>query len=156
MNQPYDGQQSPAPIPHSPTSAYGSPSPYTSPSAPSTAGTSSRGEAGFFRAMFDFSFQHFITVKFSSFIYVLAFVVAAVYWGLQVLVAILMGLALASDPWTGEQGFNVFPLVLAILFGWIPSVILLIAMRLGLEFAVATIRTAQNTKRLVEVAEAGR
>ena len=42
---------------------------------------------------------------------------------------------------------------LAILFGWIPSVISLIAMRLGLEFAVATVRTAQNTGRIAQAAQ---
>ncbi|MGO3507037.1 MAG: DUF4282 domain-containing protein [Brachybacterium tyrofermentans] len=46
------------------------------------------------------------------------------------------------------------PLILAIVFGWIPSVIALIAMRLGLEFSVATVRTAQNTKKIAEQAQA--
>src|SRR5699024_1016757 len=62
----------------------------------------------------------------------------------------------AAEGFYGEPSFNPVLLVLAILFGWIPSVISLIAMRLGLEFSVATVRTAQNTKRIAEVAEHGR
>ena len=162
MTQPYNGNQSPAPIPSSPDSAYGSDPAYgTDPaygsqSAAGSPAAAGHHEAGFFRAMFDFSFTHFITVRFSSFIYVLAFVVAALYWVVQVITGILMGVALGADVWTGEQGFNAVPLIFAILFGWIPSVILLIAMRLGLEFAVATVRTAQNTKRIADATEAGR
>jgi len=111
------------------------------------------GEAGFFKALFDFRFEHFITVKFSSFLYVIAFVVAALMWLSNILWAIVAGAAWGSmNSFYGEGGFNAVPLVLAILFGWIPSVIALIAMRLGLEFAVATVRTAQNTSRLAESA----
>ncbi len=112
------------------------------------------GEAGFFKALFDFRFEHFITVKFSSFLYVLAFVVAALMWLSNILWAIVVGAAWGSmNSFYGEGGFNAVPLILAILFGWIPSVIALIAMRLGLEFAVATVRTAQNTGRLAEAAQ---
>lgn len=159
MTQPYNGEQNPAPIPSSPHSAY---SPYSGSGAEQTYGHQSGPgapvpsrprEAGFFRAIFDFSFEHFITVKFSSFLYVLAFIIAALYWVVQVITGVLMGFALGADVWTGEQGFNAVPLILAILFGWIPSVVLLIAMRLGLEFVVATVRTAQNTRRIADVVE---
>lgn len=150
MTQPYPGSGSPAPVPNSPYPAYGQSSAPGAPTPPP------RREAGFFRAMFDFSFDHFITVRFSSFIYALAFIVAGLYWLLQIISGIVLGMALGVDMMTGEQGFNPVPVIIALLLGWIPSVILLIAMRLGLEFAVATVRTAQNTRRIAEAAEARR
>lgn len=114
-------------------------------------------EAGFFRAMVDFKFQHFITVRFSSFLYIVAFLVAALLWLSQIISGIVFGAALGNlnTAFYEEPSFNAVPLLLAILFGWIPSVIALILMRLGLEFAVATVRTAQNTTKLAEAA-AGR
>lgn len=113
-----------------------------------------RQEAGFLRALFDFTFTHFITVKFSSFLYVIAIIVALLMWLLQILSAILTGAAWGSmNSYYGEGGFNAVPLILAILFGWIPSVIALLVFRLALEFSVATVRTAQNT---TEIAEQGR
>lgn len=114
----------------------------------------SSGEgANFFRALFDFKFDHFITVKFSSFLYIVVFVVAALIWLGQIVSAIMFGVVLGNvNSFFGEPSFNAVPLVLSILFGWVPSVIALIAMRLGLEFAVATVRTAQNTTRIVEAA----
>ncbi|MGP5056091.1 DUF4282 domain-containing protein [Brachybacterium paraconglomeratum] len=109
------------------------------------------GEAGFFKALFDFKFEHFITVKFSSFLYVIAFVVAALMWLSNIVSGIVFGFAWGSmNSYFGEPSFSPVPLILSILFGWIPSVIALIAMRLGLEFAVATVRTAQNTGRIAE------
>lgn len=113
------------------------------------------GEAGFFRALFDFTFTHFITVKFSAFLYIVAFVVALLVWLGQILCGIMFGSVLGSfNSFYGESSFNAVPLILAIVFGWIPSVIALIAMRLGLEFSVATVRTAQNTKKIAERAQA--
>ena len=113
-----------------------------------------RQEAGFFRALFDFTFTHFITVKFSSFLYVIAIIVALLMWLLQIISGITVGAAWGSmNSYYGEGGFNAVPLILAILFGWIPSVIALLVFRLGLEFSVATVRTAQNT---TEIAEQGR
>lgn len=107
--------------------------------------------------MVDFRFEHFITVKFSTFLYVVAFIVAALLWLGQILFGIMLGATIGSvNSLFEEPSFNAVSLVLAILFGWIPSVIALIAMRLGLEFSVATVRTAQNTRRIADVAEHGR
>src|SRR5690625_7207596 len=105
--------------------------------------------------MVDFKFDHFITVKFSTFLYIVAFVVALLLWLGEILVAILFGVMLgsAAEGFYGKPSFNPVLLVLAILFGWSTSVISLIAIRLRLEFRVATVRTAQNTKRIAAVAE---
>lgn len=145
QGSPAYGQGSPASGPQIPQETPGAPAP------------TAQGEAGFFRALFDFTFTHFITVKFSAFLYIVAFLVAILMWLGQILMAILFGVALGSaNSYFDEASFNAVPLVLAIVFGWIPSVISLIAMRLGLEFSVATVRTAQNTKTIAEAATATR
>ena len=145
QQQAWGSAQSPAAAPH-PVGA--------GPSGGGASGDGRFGEAGFFKALFDFRFEHFITVKFSSFLYVIAFVVAALMWLMSIVNGIFLGIAWGSmNSFYGEGGFNAFPLILSILFGWIPSVIALIAMRLGLEFAVATVRTAQNTGRIAEASQ---
>lgn len=142
-------QPSPAAAPHNGQPAHGQTGWNQQPSP-----TSSGEGANFFRALFDFKFDHFITVKFSSFLYIVVFVVAALIWLGQIVFAIFFGAMLGSlNPFVGESSFNAVPLVVSILFGWIPSVIALIGMRLGLEFAVATVRTAQNTTRIAGAAE---
>ena len=154
------GQGSPGSSQPSPAYGPASPAGQQIPQDPSRAPapqSSGNGESGFFRAMVDFRFDHFITVKFSSFLYIVAFLVAALLWLGQILLAILFGVALGSaTSFYEEASFNAVPLILAIVFGWIPSVIALIAMRLGLEFSVATVRTAQNTTKLADAATAVR
>lgn len=141
--------------------AYGPASPAAGPQIPQgdswAPAAQKSGEVNFFRAMFDFKFDHFITVKFSSFLYIVAILVALLLWLGQIVSAVVFGSLLGSmGSFYGEASFNAVPLVLAIVFGWIPSVISLIAMRLGLEFSVATVRTAQNTTRIADAAAAGR
>ncbi|MCT1998543.1 DUF4282 domain-containing protein [Brachybacterium muris] len=144
QEQAWGSAQSPAAAPHA---VGGGPS-------GSASGDGRFGEAGFFKTLFDFKFEHFITVKFSSFLYVLAFVVAALMWLSNIVSGIVFGFAWGSmNSYFGEPSFSPVPLILSILFGWIPSVIALIAMRLGLEFAVATVRTAQNTGRIAEASQ---
>ena len=145
QQQDWGSAQSPAAAPH-PVGA--------GPSGGGASGDGRFGEAGFFKALFDFRFEHFITVKFSSFLYVIAFVVAALMWLSNIVSGIMFGFAWGSmNSYFGEPSFSPVPLILSILFGWIPSVIALIAMRLGLEFAVATVRTAQNTGRIAEASQ---
>ena len=147
-----------APQPGAQQQAWGSAQSPAAAPYPATGGGASGdgrfGEAGFFKALFDFKFEHFITVKFSSFLYVIAFVVAALMWLSNIVSGIMFGFAWGSmNSYFGEPSFSPVPLILSILFGWIPSVIALIAMRLGLEFAVATVRTAQNTGRIAEASQ---
>lgn len=85
---------------------------------------------GFFGALFDFSFQSFITVKFATLIYMVLLVFLALGWLFMVIAGF------ATDAWAG---------VLALLLGWIPAVIYLILIRVMLEFYIAMIRTSQNT-----------
>ncbi|MGO1924719.1 MAG: DUF4282 domain-containing protein [Brachybacterium tyrofermentans] len=157
QGSPASGQGSPAYGQGSPAYGQGSPAAGAQiPQDPSWVPAPKQdGEAGFFRALFDFTFTHFITVKFSAFLYIVAFVVALLLWLGQILCGIMFGAMLGSfNSFYGESSFNAVPLILAIVFGWIPSVIALIAMRLGLEFSVATVRTAQNTKKIAEQAQA--
>ncbi|WP_010525474.1 DUF4282 domain-containing protein [Nesterenkonia sp. F] len=85
---------------------------------------------GFFGALFDFSFQSFVTVKFATFIYIVLLVFLVLGWLFMVIGGFV------ADTWVG---------VLALLLGWIPAVIYLILIRVMLEFYIAMIRTSQNT-----------
>lgn len=98
--------------------------------------------------MFDFSFRSFVTLSFAKVIFIVAIVIACLWW----LFAIISGFGMASigdalSPYRSGGGTVILG-VLALLFGWIPPAIFLILVRLGLEFSVATIRTAQNTSQL--------
>ncbi|GAA1154697.1 DUF4282 domain-containing protein [Nesterenkonia sandarakina] len=84
----------------------------------------------FFAALFDLSFQSFVTVKFAKFIYVL--LIAFVVLGYLVVVA---------SAFTEGPGVGLF----ALLLGWIPAAIYLILIRITLEFMIALVRTSQNT-----------
>ena len=88
--------------------------------------------------MFDFSFRHFITISFAKVIFVIAMVIAC----LAYLSLLLLFLGFGS-------GRGILFGLIVLLFGWIPPAIFLIIVRLGLEFSVANIRTAQNTSQLV-------
>lgn len=93
-----------------------------------------------------------MALTFAKVLFIIAIVIAALWW----LFAIISGFGMGSlsgmfSPYGygSGDGTVVFG-VLAILFGWIPPALFLIVVRLGLEFTVATIKTAQNTSVLVE------
>lgn len=100
--------------------------------------------AGFFKALFDFSFSSYITVSFAKIVYIALIVVCGLSW----LSMILMGFAFDS-----QMGTFFGPL--ALFLGWIPSVVNIVLSRLGLEAAVALIRIAQNTTELVSQGKKG-
>lgn len=105
------------------------------------------GRPGFLRALFDLSFRHSVTVGFAKVIYVLAIVVAVGAW----VIALFTSLSAMNDPWVGAAaGWGVVgTLVLGL-----PLVLLwIVLVRVGLEVTVATVRTADNTARLVELGE---
>lgn len=112
------------------------------------------GEPGFFRALFDFRFRHFITIKFAGVIYIIAIIVAALQWILWIVCGFLMGAAGSGSSYDygydsllalGGGDFNPVFGILAIVLGWIPAAIQIIVCRVVLEFLVAGVRTAQNT-----------
>lgn len=91
---------------------------------------------GFISALFDFSFTKFVTISFAQFVYILAVAGIAVLWLVFVLAAFM------DSATTG---------ILVLLFGWIPALIWLVFIRLGIEMAVAVVRTAANTGELVRL-----
>ena len=91
---------------------------------------------GFFAALFDLSFQSFITIKFARFIYLFFIIVFTLMWFVGLISSI-------SAIFAGDGGWLVF--LAFLLFGWIPLVIYLVLVRLSLEFMIALVRTSQNT-----------
>ncbi|MGO1182226.1 MAG: DUF4282 domain-containing protein [Micrococcaceae bacterium] len=89
---------------------------------------------GFFGALFDFSFQSYVTVKFAKLIYILLLLFIALW--------LVFGWLLTSILLIGQE-----PLagIFLLLLGWIPAVVMLVLARVSLEFYIAMIRTAQNT-----------
>lgn len=109
---------------------------------------------GFFRALFDLRFERFLTTAFVVDLYVVAWVFAALVWLLGILCGIVAGLALGTVTYEGETAFAVWPLVVAVLLGWVPSLFAIIALRVVIEVCVATVRTSRNTAELVAHARA--
>lgn len=105
--------------------------------APALQATSTTAQAGvgFIRALFDFSFSHYVTLGFMKFIYIISLGLIALSWFVSMIAAF------SAD---ATAGFIV------LLFGWIVAIAVLIGVRLGLERAVAQIRTAQNTTLIYE------
>ncbi|MFT8396505.1 DUF4282 domain-containing protein, partial [Propionibacterium sp.] len=132
-NQPPYGSQQPNQPP------YGSQQP-NQPQQPASAAPLSEHK-GFFKALFDLSFSHFIAIRFASVIFVIAIIVAALEWLFWI---ILAGVSSQS----GSSG--ALFIILVILFGWIPALVQIIFTRVLLEFLISSIRTAQNTSELVK------
>jgi hypothetical protein len=105
------------------------------------------GEPGFIKALFDLRFNHFVSIKFASIIYVIAIVLAGLTWLWYIVIGFMMGFAVE------EVGSDYSPImgILAIFLGWIPAVIQIVVSRVILEFLVSGVRTAQNTTKLVEL-----
>lgn len=91
-------------------------------------------DSGFFKALFDFSFSNFITVKFAKVIYMLILAVIALFVLVSSLVIIAQGLTVG----------NLLMLIVSVVGGFF----YLILARLGLEFSVAMIRVAQNSTEI--------
>lgn len=104
-----------------------------SPGQPNAQNTPAQG-GEFFGSLFDFGFKNFITLKFATAIYIVAIVLI----GIGYLVGVIVGFGVGAGAG-----------VAALIFGWIPALVYVLLVRVGLEFAVATIRTAQNTSELV-------
>lgn len=110
------------------------------------------GSGGFFKSLFDFRFDNFIAVRWAGFIYIIAIVVAALSWLGSIIGGIVTGAAAGSaSAYFGEApSFSPWPLLLAIIFGWIIPALWVIFVRLGLELIVANVKTAENTKQIAD------
>ena len=89
-----------------------------------------------FKALIDYKFDSFITVKLSSVFYAILMVLVALFAGITVLSGIV---ALGG----GDVGAG----LLTIIFGPIFALILLVIIRLWFEQAIALILIAENTKK---------
>ena len=109
-------------------------------------------QTGFFKSLFDIRFDSFIAVKWAGFIYIIAIVVAALSYLATIIAGISAGVAAGSAAAYFNDGpsFNVLPLILAIIFGWIVPALWVIGVRLVLELIVSNIKTAENTKRIAD------
>ncbi|HLS00710.1 MAG TPA: DUF4282 domain-containing protein [Beutenbergiaceae bacterium] len=97
--------------------------------------TRSRPKDSFFDVLFDLNFDKYLTLRFAKVIYILmvAFII------LTYLVWIIVGFA--AEVWLG---------FLILFLGWIPVAINIVLTRVGLEFMVAMIKTAENTSIMAQ------
>lgn len=88
---------------------------------------------GFFKALFDFSFKSFVTIKFAAVIYGIALLLIGIFT--------LIGIIFAFVTMTQEPVAGFFMLIITLIL----APFYLILVRLTLELYVAMVRTAQNT-----------
>src|SRR5690606_25174059 len=101
-------------------------------------------------AAFDLSFTKYATPGLAKIVFFLAIAVGVVYW----LSAIIGGFTVGSIGAEFGGGSNPVLGLLAIFFGWIPVLFWILIVRIGLEFAVANVRTATDIRKVREVLEA--
>lgn len=104
--------------------------PYNFPSADQVANEA----GGFFRKLFDFKFRKFITPEITGIVYAIAIGLIGLTWLFFTISAFRMNI-----------GFG----FVALIIGPIVALVYIIFIRMGMEFVVASIRTAQNTGELV-------
>ena len=147
--QDYAGSQQPYGTAHqgygTGQTGYGTASGYPSYGTPASGpadSTSGQGK-GFFSALFDFSFDHFVAVKFARVIYIIAVILAAA--------TLIFGWLLPALAMFGESFFGGIALLL---FAWIPvgliALVQLVFIRVFLEFVISSVKTAENTSKLVK------
>lgn len=129
--------------------------------APQAAGFSAQdavkapaGEPNFFKALLDFNFEHFVSLKFAKVIYLIGIVLNVLAWlGWTVFFFIIgaagnaIGSAFGSS---GSGGGMIIMGVLTLLFGWIIALLNVIVLRVLIELVIAQVRTAQNTTKLAQ------
>lgn len=108
-------------------------------------------DANPFRAAFDFTFDSYATPGLVKIIYVLAVILAAIWWIGGTIMSFITGAAITSlgDPY-GESG-GAGGVVLGIfwlLLGWIPALLWLLLVRIMLEASIALVRVADDIRHL--------
>ncbi len=132
---------------------YGQQAVYAQPAGYGQPGTATPADQrGFFKSLFDFRFNTFVATRWAGIIYILAIVVAVFAWIATIISGIAAGSAsrVAMSYWEPEPSFSPWPLLFAILFGWIVPALWVIFVRLALELIVASVKTAEHTKRLAD------
>lgn len=92
------------------------------------------------KSLFDLSFTRFVSPSIAKFAYIL--------------IMVLIALSYVSLVFAAFQFNAAFGLFTLVLFGPLVSLIYLVLARVGLEALIATIRTAENTRDLVQLAGA--
>ncbi|MDO5031155.1 DUF4282 domain-containing protein [Corynebacterium sp.] len=118
--------------------------------------------ANFFSALFDFKFQNFVTVKFASVIYMIALVIGVLNWigGLIMSIMTAAGAGMFDaayyDVFGSSSGSGVLGVMMIfghLIFGTIALFLYVITVRVVLEAFVANIKTAENTRDILEKQE---
>lgn len=112
-------------------------------------------DANPFRAAFDFGFNHYVTPGLVKIIYVLAVILAVIWWIGGAIMTFVMGGAVNSasseiygnSGGSGGTGFIVLG-VLDLLLGWIPALLWLLFIRIILEASMALVRLATDMRSL--------
>lgn len=136
--QPYDPNQPPAGPP-------GGGTPYASwqPQQPQPQRRFS--DANPLRAAFDFGFNSYATPGLVKIIYVLALIMAALWWLGGGLGALIAGIAARN---LGGGGGTVALGVVGLLLGWIPALLWLLFVRIVLEASLALVRVADDARHI--------
>lgn len=102
-----------------------------------------RGDGdSFFKALFDFSFSRYITIDFVKVIYAIVLAFIALGW--------VVGLIMSFTGFADGVGTGFLLVFGFLIFGTAAAFLSLVFARIGLEFYVAMVKTAQNTSKLVE------
>lgn len=88
-------------------------------------------------------------MRWAGIIYVLHIIACVGTWLFLIGWSVFFGIILGANLF-GESSFNPVPLILAIFLGWIPALLQLVYGRMMLEFIVASIKTAENTRKIAE------
>lgn len=136
--------QPPGQGPGGPGQSYGQPPAEPPPSR-------SIADANPFKAAFDFSFNSYATPGLVKIIYVLATILAIIWWIGGTIMVFITGSAFSSlnDPY-GESGGagGVVLGIIALLLGWIPALLWLLIVRIALEASMALVRLADDMRHI--------
>lgn len=123
------------------------------PVRPSPAMSSRPSAGGMLASLVDFSFRRSIVADGAGVIYGLWIAAVLAHWLLWIVLSAMIGFSTpASAYWADTPRAPWLP-VLVILLGWIPALLAIGLGRAALELITATVRTARDTRRTVEVLE---
>jgi len=103
---------------------------------------------GFFGKLFDTRFQDYVTPSIVKVIFWIAIIAALLTW----ITAIISGFATGVNRW---GSFNPWYGLAALFLGWIPPLLSIIWVRVGLEAILALIRLSKDTRRIRHHLERG-
>lgn len=106
------------------------------------------------RAAFDFGFNRYATPGLVKIIYVLAVVIAAVWWIGGTITTFVLGAAVSDlgrmTTGSGGGGGGIVLGIVSLLLGWIPALLWVLLVRVVLEAAMALVRVAEDARGIRE------